>query len=232
MINFKTYPAKVVENNDPDKKGLVQIRISHLMEDTKDSLLPWARPFNNGGGGSTTQGVSFIPEKDSAIIVFFMDDFNYDQCYYIADQYYEDSNIHNKVDDLGLESKYPDVKYIKLKNGITIAMSSSTDTPEIAIHHPSSDILIDKDGNINIKAGTNELVMDDEGILIKDKNDNDITMDGSGIVIKDSNGNEIEMGATGIVLNTGDAVAFKPNTNPVCLFTGSPHSTIVKLTGK
>jgi hypothetical protein len=93
--------------------------------------------------------------------VFFYDKELNKKLYYIADVNLANFGASNLFDDnvkssiTGFTSAYPDVKNFHLKNGVNIAVSSSDDNPEIAIYHPQgSYIFINKDGEIQIKAGT------------------------------------------------------------------------------
>ena len=223
MINFKLYPAVVIDNNDEQKAGRVKIRINALMNDVKKSDLPWASTFSNNGGGSNSHGVSNIPEIDSQVYVFFMDDVTFDNCFYMADMQFTEKHGHKLFEEnvkanVSFESNYPDVKYIYLKNGITLAMSSSDETPEISIYHPSAQITIDKDGNTLIEGNKNEINLDNNGITIKDNNSNTIIMDAMGITI--TGGKTLTVNGAGVPNGQGCFLGIKN-----CLFTGAPIST-------
>jgi hypothetical protein len=169
--------AQVVENNDPDKKGRVKIKVPHIHQDVSDvALLPWAKSKNIGTGGSTTQGKSSIPEKNSWVWVEFADMPHYKKPYYIADVTLNGMHPHQLFDTntkshiTGWSSNYPDVKYEYYANGICIAVSSNASTPEIAIYHPQgSSIFIDQTGIINIKAGTTTIEKTVLGETLKTK---------------------------------------------------------------
>jgi len=181
MIKFNLHPAIIVDNNDPYQTGKVKIRISHLMTTVEDDLLPWVAPFGNGSGGSDEQGVSLIPEIDSMVWVFFMDDLYYRQGYYISDIHFSEKNIHSAYNDyvagsVGAEAVYPYVKYLYVASGVCIAVSSDPDTPEITVFHPKASIFINKEGYLQYQ----------------DENSNNITINGDGVAIVDSNGNEFK----------------------------------------
>jgi hypothetical protein len=57
MIKLDLYYANVVNNNDPDKLGKLQIKILPEFKDMKESLLPWARPFMSSGFSATNNSI-------------------------------------------------------------------------------------------------------------------------------------------------------------------------------
>ncbi len=174
----KLYKAKVIDNDsanadDATQNGRVKIYIEAYHRDISPKLLPWALPAKNGSGGSSTFGVSCIPEINSYVWVFFEDERFHRNAFYIWDLNLNELNPHNLYTDnvsseVGAVSVYPDVKYIYLKNGICVAISSDESNPEITIYHPSASMFIDKSGNIDIKnANGDEIIMNATGIEIK-----------------------------------------------------------------
>lgn len=148
------YIAKVIDNDDEDKEGKVQIYIEALMHGFKPSDYPWARQDK----GAT----SAIPEKDDMIWVYYEDEVNYRNPYYKNKLNLEKYHEHDKYDDevkssTGGSAEYPDVKYIYFENGVCIAVSSSDSKPEITIHHPMAYIFIDKIGKMEIKTPMGEI---------------------------------------------------------------------------
>jgi hypothetical protein len=63
--------GKVVNNNDPEGLGRVQVRIPDIFEDTRDSDLPWAIPKRDALVGDVLFGV---PSIDTLVTVEFQDD--------------------------------------------------------------------------------------------------------------------------------------------------------------
>jgi alcohol dehydrogenase YqhD (iron-dependent ADH family) len=137
------WPAKVIDNNDPDKKGKVQIYIEYLMSDVKPSLYPWA--FQD------REFTSFIPENNEMVWVWFEDEINYRNPFYKTKLSYKDYQEHNE--SIGsLTGVYPNIKYIKLKNGVAIALNS--DATELSIVAGNGEIFIDSTGIITLKNGS------------------------------------------------------------------------------
>ena len=48
--------ATVIDNNDSEQAGRVQIKIEYLHADCEDSMLPWAKQFSLSTGGSADFG--------------------------------------------------------------------------------------------------------------------------------------------------------------------------------
>lgn len=72
------YRALVVNNQDPDKFGKIQVWVPDIMQKIDKSKGLWAYPANNPMGGRNTDtknpsyaGTSYIPMKDSWVWVFF-----------------------------------------------------------------------------------------------------------------------------------------------------------------
>jgi hypothetical protein len=164
MKNFNY--AKVIDNDDNNATdgiiaGRIKIQVPHIHGDTDETLLPWAKPMNLFSGGSGTYGKSSTPEIDSWVWVIFDDDIDFLRPFFIADislnamhpHMLFENNIKSKI--TGWSSSYPDVKYSYYKNGICTAVSSNESNPEAAIYHPAgSYIWMNKNGDIEIKAGS------------------------------------------------------------------------------
>lgn len=171
-MNFlNTYPATVISNTDPTLKGRIKIRVDHLHDSLRDDDLPWSYPMIGINGGSSSYGTAFIPEKDSKVWVVIENMELQDPIFYISAFMWDDDS--NKIFStfeqqdglkIGLSSQYPDVKFIKLKNGITVGLSSNTSTPEIFMFHPKgSSLKFNKSGDITVKSNDASV-----SIVIKD----------------------------------------------------------------
>jgi hypothetical protein len=159
------YSATVIDNKDPDKEGKIKVFCDVFMSGISEDLYPWVRPWSPGPGGAKDFGSSNIPEKDSQVMIFFSNDELKHHGYYVADASFKDLNsakafetkVKPKVGRWA--SEYPDTKFMIHKNGTCIAMSSSSDNPEIVIVSPNgAQFLIDKHGNLF--AGKNSNRMD------------------------------------------------------------------------
>lgn len=94
MKNFEYtgfYRAKVVDNNDPEKYGRVMVWIPDVMGELPETEGIWALPANNPMGGRNSEstedcyytGTSYIPTKNSWVLVFF-EKGNINRPYYFA----------------------------------------------------------------------------------------------------------------------------------------------------
>jgi len=189
-ISKNLHIAKVMNNIDPEKNGLIQIFIPYMHNEIKLEFLPWALPFHNFLGGSNSFGMSAIPEKDSYVWVFYEDEELQKNPFYFGDVNNEDLNVaelfqNNVKTNIGAEGVYPNVKFIYTQNGICIGFNTAPNIAEIFIYHPKAYIYIDKNGYT----------------YYKDMYDNRIKIDGTGIRIKDTKNNEIITVGTKLVIN-------------------------------
>jgi len=145
------YIGKVIDNDDtnhPDgqNEGRVKVRIEFLHGDEatglKGDYLHWAR--QDGEFSSN------IPEIGEYIWISFEKEDYWKNPFYGNKVTLKDYHEHNLT--IGsITTLYPDVKYIRGANGVAIAFSTNSDTPEISIFHSSgNEIYIDPDGNIKV----------------------------------------------------------------------------------
>lgn len=210
MDFLNTFPAKVIDNDDPLLKGRVKIRVEHLFLSIKDADLPWAYPMNTSLGGSASHGSSFIPEKDSMVWVAIENMDLLDPIFYINAFMWDD--LSNSIfqtfeavdgNKIGLSSQYPDVKFIKLKNNVTVGLSSNSSTPEIFMYHPTgSSLKFSKDGSITARdsLGSVSIVIENNTIRINANASSTIRTKG-------------EWKHSGDLQVTGNLVAVDRNTN-------------------
>ena len=139
------------------KNGRVQIQIQELHAETPQNMLPWARPFNMSTGGSSSSGVSNIPEIGTNVWIFFSDENEglYKKAFYIADGSLDNLNPHELFTDnvapyIGSQAIYPNAKYYYFSNGICIGVDSSSANPEIFIYHPMASVFINAQGLLQI----------------------------------------------------------------------------------
>jgi hypothetical protein len=160
--------AEVIDNDSTGDEGItngsIKIKIPYMMKGILDNDLPWALPFHLSTGGATTHGISNIPEIGSLVWVFFYEQPWQKKPYYIADVNLKEFGASElfetevKSNISGFSSNYPDVKFMHLKNGINIAVSSNDSTPEVSIYHPSGAyIFINSTGEIQLKGNTGSL---------------------------------------------------------------------------
>ena len=136
------YIAKVIDNNNTAKDGRIQIYIEHMHHDLNKNTYPWAK--------QDRQFSSFIPEIDDLVWVYFLEEKFHRQAYYQNKVTLAEYHQHSET--IGsISGQYPNIKYIKLKNGCSIALNSEEN--EISIFHPNAEIYLNNDGEIHIKGG-------------------------------------------------------------------------------
>jgi len=143
---MKKYIGKVIDNNDTDKEGKCQIYIEFLHSGFQPSQYPWCKQDRAWS--------SFIPEIGEFVWVYFEDEEFHRQGYYQNKVTLKDLHSHNET--IGsLTGSYPNIKYTKLKNGVSFAMNS--EETEVSIVAGTAEIYINPDGLISIKNGTFDL---------------------------------------------------------------------------
>lgn len=173
MIEYRK--AIVIDNNDPDKKGEVQVRVLPEMTGVDENKLPWCRPFMMSGGGGEG-GTHDIPEIGEYVTVIIKDKF-WIHMEYIPSDYTVDNypylsfeSISSSMTELGSQT-YPQPKYLKkFADGSFIFHNSSTG--EHGIYNSNGTyILISSNGDIYISTNSgNKIEMTSSGVSINDGN--------------------------------------------------------------
>lgn len=154
MNTSNLYIAEVIDINDPDQMGKVQIFIDAIHSQNDSANFPWAYPFNGGNDFN-------LPVVGEHIWVFFEQPMIFQNPFYMANVVNDQSGIVQRYTDIqntlgngtGPTSSYPDVKYMSAPNGIVIGMSTSSSSPEIFISHPAgASFYIDSNGKLTIEA--------------------------------------------------------------------------------
>ena len=190
---MKRHIAEIIDNNDTDQEGKCQIYIEHLHHDLNVDQYPWAR--------QDRELTSNIPEVGEYVWVYFLEDRYHRKAYYQNKVTLKEYHEHNET--IGsLSGSYPNIKYIKVANGCSLAFNSDADNPEITIYHPSAEIYIDSNGYITVEDGAS----------------NKIEMNASGIQI--TGGNSLTVNGNGTPNSLGCFLGVKN-----CIFSGAPIST-------
>lgn len=174
-MESRTIVGEVINNNDPDKEGKIQVYIPSLIDSSYRNSSPWARSKHVVNGG-TSKGLLRIPRTgDYVQISFEREDI-------FQDLYYEDlpmfsiyqiwnafNTIKSSIGSSGIQSNYPDIQVLQLSNNISIGITEG-DSPEIFISHPENTyIYIDPDGKLELKSGTAPLESSVLGETLKTK---------------------------------------------------------------
>ena len=191
---YGKYRAFVTDNQDPEKRGRLRLKIPSVLA---DEVTAWALPCLPFGG-LADQGLFVIPEVDSQVWAEF-----------------EEGNLHApiwtgvfwqssvEVPEEAAKDE-PTTRVLKTPSGHVLQFDDESGKEQFRLHHPAgSEMLIDENGTVDLTNANGEhMVMDASGseLILEDSNGNKITMNSSGTVVEDSNGNKIEMAAAGITV--------------------------------
>lgn len=162
----KEYIAQVMNNDsqqhpDAQKDGRVQIYIPELHYGFQTDQYPWARQDRNFS--------SNIPEVDDLVWVYFHDEVLFKKPFYKNKVNLLQKHDHGKT--IGsLTGIYPDIKYIYLKNGVSIALNSNE--PEASIKAGNAEIFISSSGEIHIKSEGDSIINSSGSVTIKNQAQN------------------------------------------------------------
>lgn len=163
--------AEVVDNNDPDKKGKVQVRIFPEMLNFEKSVLPWCSPYSQGSSFSKDTGTHFVLEVGSLIRVLIEDPF-YKEIRYISDDYveglyfYDKANGLSAISELGTQT-YPQPTFQIYKDG-AIQFHNSETGESGTLYKNGGYFLHDKNGNIVFNAKNGKLKFNNTQGSLKD----------------------------------------------------------------
>jgi hypothetical protein len=215
---FGKYRGFVVDNEDPEKLGRLQVTVPSLLG--PDVVTGWAMPCIPYGG-EPNQGFLFVPEVDAGVWVEFEEgDLEFPiwvGTFWSKPGGEPETPRANGADgsEAGSVQSPPTRKLIKTKAGHTIQFEDADDDVRIIICDGQNEnrIVLGSAG-VTVVNKDNSVTMEDAGITIADANGNTIVQDGSGMVLKDKNGSEITMSSSSGAVPPGIAVA---GTQKVCL---------------
>lgn len=159
-LTLELFPADVVDNNDPDQKGRVQLFCPSFMRGWRKTDYFWAQQFSLSTGATTTSGSSSIPEVGSKVWAFMANKILFKYPYYMADAMFDEFNPHKVFGETVLADiqqqikasatlSYPHVKFTRLTNGVCEFKSSDPANPFWGVYHPTgAQIIINKNGRI------------------------------------------------------------------------------------
>lgn len=194
------YPAKVVDNKDPDKLGRCRVMVFGVYDGIPTDSLPWAIPdfgFIGSAIGSFT-----VPPVDAIVNVYFDGGDTYLPKY--TTKVLTPSAIRNMVSDI--EEDYPNTMVLfETDNGDYFRINRSANSMELQ-HSSGSFIRIDKEGNMKIFAANNMEIRSDGEMVLNAKGNVSVY------------GQQIKLPS-----KDGTSQIWQPNVCPNCLFTGVPH---------
>jgi len=194
---FGKYRGFVADNQDPDKRGRLRLRVPALFgSEETDWALP-CLPF----GGVADQGLYMIPEVDAQVWVEFEGG---DRSFPVwTGTFWQAANDAPTTEDA------PTQRVLKTPKGHILRFDDTDDSEAIHIEHSAgATIDIDSNGTITLTdANGDALTLDAENTksVLEDANGNTITLDSSGVTVEDANGNKIEMTSSSVKV-TGQQV--------------------------
>lgn len=144
--------AKVVNNDDENKLGKIQVRIYPELIDVDEEFLPWVDFYSNSLNGTSLDcGEHTFPEIDSWVRVFVEDYPIFHRVKIVSNDYVEGLYIYSKSDGLKEiseldEQQYPQPIFKFYKDG-TIQFHNTNTGESGTLYGDSSYQIKDKNGN-------------------------------------------------------------------------------------
>ncbi len=191
---FGKYRGFVIDNNDPEQRGRLRLRVPSVLGDAQSGWALPSLPF----GGLADQGLFMVPEPGAQVWVEF-EAGNVDLPIWTG-------TFWQAAGDSPAEAAKspPTTRVFKTPAGHTLQFDDESGAEKFRLFHPAgTEMKVDEKGTVAVSdARGNSLTLDaDAGkILLEDANGNSITMASSDTTIDDANGNRIEMSAAGITV--------------------------------
>jgi hypothetical protein len=158
-MDLTLHTGLVISNNDPEKKGRVQIRILPEFKDVDESTLPWAIPFNLTSSLTSIEKTTY--EVNS--LVWVLIDSLWLRYYYLNNRFF-----HSFFDFADIESKlniitenpskeYKDLRFTLYEDG-SLNFHNIVTGETGFIHKQGTYIYFDSNGVLNINGSTKNLV--------------------------------------------------------------------------
>lgn len=189
---FGKFRGTVVDNQDPQKRGRLKLRIPSVLSD-QDS--DWALPCLPYGGLSQ-QGTFFIPDVDAQVWVEF-EEGDISRPIWVGTFWQQESDT---PEDAAKDE--PTTRMMQTSAGHILQFDDEEGEEQFRLYHPAdAEMIIDKQGTITLTDASGAILKMDassNAITVEDANGNTMTMNSKGTKVEDSNGNVIEMAGAGI----------------------------------
>ena len=197
---YGKFRGLVTDNNDPQKRGRLRLRIPSVLGDQESD---WALPCLPYGGASAC-GLFLAPPNGAQVWVEF-----------------EEGDVHRPVwtgtfwqdgSDVPPDAAKgpPSTVLLQTPGGHIIDLEDKSGDEHIRLKHSGgATVVIDKNGSIvltDAKGATATLDADGGSVKVADANGNSVLLDSNGIALKDANGNKIEMAAAGVTIKAQQIV--------------------------
>jgi len=198
---FGKYRGLVVDNDDPEKRARVTLRVPALLGD--EAVSHWAEPCLPFGGYQD-QGLFMVPAIGAQVWVEFeAGDINHP--IWTGTTWQQSSDVPSEASDAS-----PHIHQLKTSSGHILLFNDNEGEEEIKLFHKADAQLdINPDGVITLTdAAGSSVTLDAAGtkIEITDSNGNSMVMESSGTTVSDANGNEIVMAASGVTVSSSGTV--------------------------
>ena len=198
---FGKYRGLVVDNDDPEKRARVTLRVPSVLGD--EVITHWAEPCLPFGGYQD-QGLFMVPAVDAQVWVEFeAGDINHP--IWTGTTWQQSSDVPSEASDGS-----PHIHQLKTSSGHILLFDDNEDAEEIKLFHKAdAQLNINSEGVITLMdAAGSTLTLDAAGskIDITDSNGNSMVMESSGTTVSDANGNQIEMSAGGVTVSSSGTV--------------------------
>ena len=137
------YRGKVVDVDDPYKKGRIRIEVFGVFDDLPVDTLPWAIFADPLMGGQENLGGFIVPDMDSHVWLFF-EEGDHTQPVYFAGA---PARPHGPPE--ATNGEYPRNKVFRTKAGHVIEIDDTPGETRVRIKHTSgTEVEVDDDGNV------------------------------------------------------------------------------------
>lgn len=174
MFELTLETAKVVDINDKDKQGKIQINIESRFKDFKKDDYPWAIPLLSDISEST---MSFNPPKEGSQVWILVDKY-YKRFYYLTNRYFYNLFDFSKVSGLldkcdKINKDYKNIRFTYYLDGTLLFHNNNDGSSGIVtsqgtfayidkygdfVRNIEKDEIAEIKGNITLKSSTNGLL--------------------------------------------------------------------------
>lgn len=173
MMELKLERAEVININDPDNKGRIQVRVLPDLENVEDSLLPWVWPFNTLGMSSDEFSMN-LPDEGSMVWVVFNHREMFREGFYLSGSYipghFKYGSVESSINGIADTSNvsYPDVRFYKSKSGNIYF--ENTDNGECGLLQANGTYAVFNDGGFVLDNGNGHFELESGGAVVVNNN--------------------------------------------------------------
>lgn len=191
---YGMHRAFVSDNQDPEKRGRLKLKISSVLGDEESD---WALPCFPFGG--TPEATFFMVPETGAQVWAEFEEGDLQRPIWVGTFPQQSSDVPQEA-----AKSPPTTRMLRTPGGHLLQFDDKSGEEQIHLHHvKNGDMVIDKDGGITItdaKGATVKLDANAGKVQVEDANGNVLTLDSSGVNVADASGNKVEMTAAGITV--------------------------------